>query len=122
MERFDDRATLLIHGKHSYRAKSATVRQVRSQSLEHALESSEDRLRERTTVLAQSHRQATDLAKQLDQPFEHEEKLSAASLRQQKIIAALDITKNQASASVPAESIKDDGVTERRRQVIRQGP
>ena len=34
------------------------------------------------------------------QPFEHEEKLAAAIKRQQDIVTALDITKNQASAAV----------------------
>jgi hypothetical protein len=48
----------------------------------------------------QARRQSTDLAKQLDQPFEHEEKLTAASKRQQEILTALDITKNQASPNV----------------------
>jgi hypothetical protein len=40
------------------------------------------------------------LTKQLDHPFEHTEKLVAATKRQQEIIAALDITKNQASPKV----------------------
>jgi spore germination cell wall hydrolase CwlJ-like protein len=66
----------------------------------------EDRLRERETDLAQSHRQSADLAKQLDQPFEHEEKLATATKRQQEIITALDITKNQASPKID-ESISE---------------
>lgn len=68
-----------------------------------ALDSIDDRLREREIDLAQSHRQSADLAKQLDQPFEHEEKLVAATRRQQEIVAALDITKNQASSKLDAE-------------------
>src|SRR5207244_12758572 len=73
-------------------------------SLEHALESLDDRLQERESDLKQYHRQKEDLAKQLDQPFEHEEKLATATKRQQEIVVALDITKNQASATV------DEGV------------
>lgn len=69
-------------------------------SLEYALDSIEDRLREREATLAQSRRQIVDLTNQLDQPFEHEEKLAVATKRQQEIVAALDITKNQASAAV----------------------
>ena len=69
-------------------------------SLEHALESLDDRLQERESDLKQYHRQKDDLARQLDQPFEHEEKLAAAVTPQQEIISALDITKNQASATV----------------------
>jgi hypothetical protein len=48
----------------------------------------------------QSHRQRRDLEKQLEQPFEHEEKLAAATERQQEIVTSLDITKNQASSDV----------------------
>ena len=44
--------------------------------------------------------QEEDLRKQLGLPFEHEEKLGAATRRQQEIVEALDITKNQASAKV----------------------
>ena len=100
VERFDERVTLLIHAKHSYRANVSESPAGTIASLEHALESFDDRLRERETDLAQSCRQSADLAKQLDQPFEHEEKLVDATERQQEIIAALDITKNQASPNV----------------------
>jgi hypothetical protein len=103
VERFDERVTLLIHGKHSYRANVSESPVGTIASLEHALDSVEHRLREREIDLDHSCRQKSDLAKQLDQPFEHEEKLVAATERQQEIIAALDITKNQAAASV-AES------------------
>ena len=79
------------------------------------MDSIEDRLRERETSLTQSRRQIVDLTNQLDQPFEHEEKLAAATKRQQEIVAALDITKNQASAAV------DEG-TEQVAVVMEQTP
>ena len=100
VEKFDERATLLIHGRHSYRANISDSATGTIASLEHALDSLEDRLRERETDLAQSRRQSADLTKQLDQPFGHEEKLATASERQQEIIVALDITKQQAPAKV----------------------
>ena len=106
VERFDERATLLIQGKHAYRANVSDSATGTIASLEHALDSMEDRLRERETDLAQSRRQSADLAKQLDQPFEHEEKLATATKRQQEIITALDITKNQASPKID-ESISE---------------
>ena len=105
-ERFDERATILIHGKHSYRANVSESPAGTIASLEHALDSFEDRLRERETDLAQS-RQCAGLGKQLEQPFEHEEKLADATQRQHEIMAALDITKNQAIASV-GESPQDN--------------
>ncbi len=100
IEKFDERATLLIHGKHSYRANVSDSPTGTIASLEHALDSIEDRLRERETDLAQSRRQIVDLTSQSEQPFEHEEKLAAAAKRQQEIVASLDITKNQASSTL----------------------
>ena len=67
-----------------------------------------DRLRERETDLQQYHKQSEDLTKQLGHPFEHEEKLATATKRQQEIVNALDITKNQASATV-ADSPEENG-------------
>jgi hypothetical protein len=115
IERFDERATILIHGEHSYRANVSDSPTGTIASLEHALDSIEDRLRERETSLTQSCRQIVDLTNQLDQSFEHEEKLAAAIKLQQEIVTALDITKNQASAAV------DEG-TEQIAIVIEQTP
>lgn len=56
----DQRATLLIQGKHSYRANVSDSATGTIASLEHALDSIDDRLRERETDLAQSLRQAAD--------------------------------------------------------------
>ena len=61
--------------KHTYNANVSDSPLGTIASLEHALDSIDDRLRERETDLKQSHRQSEDLTKQLDQPFEHEEKL-----------------------------------------------
>lgn len=96
IERFDERATLLIYGKHNHRANVSENPAGTIASLEHALESFEDRLRERETDLAKSFKQSADLAKQLDQPFEHEEKFVVATKRLQEIVNTLDITKNEA--------------------------
>jgi hypothetical protein len=115
IEKFDERATILIHGKHSYRANASDSPTGTIASLEHALDSIEDRLRERETDLAQSRRQIVDLTNQFEQPFEHDEKLATATKRQQEIVAALDITKNQASAAV------DEG-TEQVAEVMEQTP
>ena len=66
------------------------------------------RLRERETDLAQSRRQIVDLTNQFDQPFEHEEKLAVATKRQQEIVAALDITKNQASSTIGQDGLQQE--------------
>jgi N12 class adenine-specific DNA methylase len=100
IQKFDDRATLVLHGKNSYHANVSDSALGTISSIEHALEGLEDRLQTREQDLKQYHRQSEDLAKQLDQPFEHEGKLAVATKRQQEIVVALDITKNQASAKV----------------------
>ena len=113
LAKFDERANLIIHGKGEYKANVSDSPAGTIASVEHALESMSDRLRERETDLQQHHKQSEDLTKQLDHPFEHEEKLVTASKRQQEIVNALDITKNQASAKVTdsteenAESIEE---------------
>jgi N12 class adenine-specific DNA methylase len=108
IEKFGDRATILINGKHSYRANVSNSPAGTIASVEHALDSIEDRLRERETNLTQSRRQIVDLTNQLDQPFEHEEKLAMAAKRQQEIVAALDITKNQASSRVGQDTAQQE--------------
>jgi hypothetical protein len=45
-----------------------------------------------------------ELKTQLDVPFEHQEKLESAEKRQQEIIAALDLSKNQASTQVDEQA------------------
>lgn len=100
IQKFDERATLVMHGKNSYHANVSESALGTISSIEHALDELEDRLQSRENDLKQYHRQSEDLAKQLNQPFEHEEKLAAATKRQQEIVTSLDITKNQASARV----------------------
>jgi hypothetical protein len=51
IERFDERATILINGKHSYRANVSDSSGGTVASLEYALDSIEDRLREREPLL-----------------------------------------------------------------------
>ncbi len=88
------------HGRHEYKANISDSAAGTIASVEHALESMTDRLLERETDLKQYHKQSADLTKQLEHPFEHEEKLTVTAKRQQEIINALDITTNQASAKM----------------------
>jgi TolA-binding protein len=76
IHKFDERANLTIHGKNSYNANVSDSALGTIASVEHALESMEDRLRERESDLKQYRKQSEDLTKQLDHPFEHEEKLT----------------------------------------------
>lgn len=113
LQRLEAKATLTLLGKHSYDANVSDNALGTIASIEHALGSFEGRLRDRETDLKQFHRQSEDLTKQVGQPFEHDEKLRAATARQQEIVTALDITKNQASAKV------DDGA-ERNVEIVQE--
>ena len=100
IHKFDERANLTIHGRNTYNANVSDSALGTIASVEYTLEGMEDRLRERESDLKQYRKQSEDLTRQLDHPFEHEEKLATAVKRQQEIVTALDITKNQASAKI----------------------
>ncbi len=100
LHRFDEKANLIIHGKREHKANVSDSAAGTIASVEHALESMEDRLRESESDLKQAHKQTEDLTRQLDHPFEHEEKLAMTTTRQQEIVNALDITKNQAATAI----------------------
>jgi hypothetical protein len=53
--------------------------------------------------LAQTKHRLEELQPHAHKPFEHEEKLKGLIQRQQEIVQALDLTKNQASNSLAAE-------------------
>ena len=119
LHRFDEKANLIIHGKREHKANVSDSATGTISSVEHALESMEDRLRERESDLKQAHKQTEDLTKQLDHPFEHEEKLTVAAKRQQEIVNALDITKNQASAKLDEGAEQSiDSVNETPQQAV----
>lgn len=110
LQRLEARTTATLHGKHTYDANVSDNALGTIASIEHALSSLDERLREREADLKQYHRQSEDLAKQLGHPFEHEDKLAAATKRQQEIVAALDLTKDQAPAAAD-EGPADDATT-----------
>jgi hypothetical protein len=85
----DERPTILIRDKNNYHANVSDSPLGTISSIEHALDGLEDRLQTREQDLKQYHRQSEDLAKQLNQPFEHQEKLATATKRQQEIVTAL---------------------------------
>jgi hypothetical protein len=103
LQRLEARTKLLIHGKHTYQANVSDTALGTITSVEHALSGIPALLAEREADVRQFAKQNEDLAKQIGQPFEHEEKLTAATKRQSEIVALLDITKNQASAKVDEE-------------------
>jgi N12 class adenine-specific DNA methylase/predicted O-methyltransferase YrrM len=100
LHRLDARIELRIHGKNTYQATVSDSPQGTISSLEHAIGEFESHQAESNANLKQLEMRIGELKTQLDAPFEHQEKLEAVETRQQEIIAALDLAKNQASTLV----------------------
>jgi hypothetical protein len=100
LHRLEAKTTLTIQGKHAYQSNVSESPAVTIASLEHALATIPEALTERESTHRRTIKQREDLGKQLGITFEHEDRLTEATKRQQQIIAALDITKNQATANV----------------------
>ena len=103
LSRLDARVELRIHGKQTYGSTVSDSPQGTIASLEHALGDMDAQLVEASENLGRLKTRIQDLEAQSHQPFEHQEKLEAAEKRQQEIVAALDLTKNQASTQVDAQ-------------------
>ena len=54
--------------------------------------------------LAECEKHNRELESKIGQPFEYEDKLQSLTLRQQEIVKALDIAKNQASSDLDGAS------------------
>lgn len=100
LSRLEARVELRIHGKQTYGSTVSDSPQGTIASLEHALGDMDAQIAEATENLGRLKIRIQDLEAQSHQPFEHQEKLEAAEKRQHEIIAALDLTKNQASTQV----------------------
>lgn len=104
IHRLDARIELRIHGKNTYQATVSDSPQGTISSLEHALGDFESQQTESLENLKRQETRIGELKAQLDVPFEHQEKLETAEKRQQEIIAALDLAKNQASTQVDEQA------------------
>jgi hypothetical protein len=100
LHRLDARIELRIHGKNTYQATVSDSPQGTINSLEHALGDFESQQAGSQENLKRLEKRIGELQAQLGVPFEHQEKLEAAEMRQQEIITALDLSKNQASTQV----------------------
>jgi hypothetical protein len=100
LHRLEAKTTLTICGKHTYQSNVSESPAGTIASLEHALATIPEALTERESTHRRTIKQRGDLTKQLGIPFEHDARISETTKRQQEIICALDITKNQATANV----------------------
>ncbi|MEO8350337.1 MAG: DEAD/DEAH box helicase family protein [Chthoniobacteraceae bacterium] len=100
IQKLEERANIIIQGRNSYTSNVSDNALGTISSLEHAINHLDQRLSERTSDLAEMEIKQRELGKHLGQPFEYAEQLAAAAERQQRIVAQLDLTKNQAAANV----------------------
>jgi chromosome segregation ATPase len=73
--------------------------------MEHVIRSLDDHAKELRHTLTATQRRIEELRPHIDKPFDHEEKLQTLVQRQQEIMKALDLTKNQASNQLSAEEV-----------------
>jgi N12 class adenine-specific DNA methylase len=100
LHRLESRVELRIHGERTYSSTVSDSPQGTISSMEHALGDMDAHLAESMENLTLLKVRVQELQAQSQQPFEHQERLEAAEKRQQEIVAALDLEKNQASARV----------------------
>ena len=86
---------------HSTRLQPTAVGTMRS--VEHLVNSIEDSLAQAENNITQLRRRSEDLQVQAEQPYEYDAKLATLSQRQQELVAALDLTKAQATGELAAE-------------------
>jgi N12 class adenine-specific DNA methylase len=96
---------IVLKGKNAYTAKISDSALGTISSLEHMVRSLDDHAHELRNTLAATHRRIEELRPQVDKPFDHEEKLHALVQRQQELMKALDLNKNQASNQLSAEEV-----------------
>jgi N12 class adenine-specific DNA methylase len=95
--RFQDQVEILLKGKNTYPANISETPLGTIRSIEYTVQSFDETQARNERELADSEKKKTELESKIGQPFEHEEKLQSLAQRQQEIVKALDLTKNQAS-------------------------
>ncbi len=96
IQKLDGSAKVLIQGKADHEAYISENALGTVASIERELQSIESRLGGRAEELADYQRKREELGRHVGVAFEYEEKLVVATARQQEIVDALDLTKNQA--------------------------
>ena len=90
-------------------------------SLEHILQSLDQKLAQTEKDIDECRKRMADLNAKVGEPFEHEAKLKTLTQRQEEIVKALDLTRNQASGRLDAKTLTDseEAVFEKRGRTLR---
>jgi hypothetical protein len=96
---------IILKGKNSYAAKISDSPLGTISSMEHVVRSLDTHAQELRQNLAATRRRIEELRPHIEKPFEHEERLHELVQRQQELMKALDLNKNQASNQLSAEEV-----------------
>lgn len=103
---------VLLRGDAVHAAKVTDTALGTIRSVEHMVQSLDETVAAVERSLVDSRKRVIDLTAQSGQPFEYKDKLTVLLRRQHEITEALDLTKNQASAQLAAETSKEVPVDE----------
>ncbi len=105
-------AELLLRGKGAYSIKFTDTALGTIRSLEHTVQTLDQRLTDCEKHLADAKKQGAELATKVGQPFEYEERLAELARRQEEIVKKLDLTKNQAASQMDTAATENQASTE----------
>ena len=88
----------------THTAKAANTALGTIRSLEYTVQNLDESAAALTRNIADTQKRLTDLQEQVDTPFEYADKLASVTKRQQQIIEALDLNKNQAPNQLDAQA------------------
>jgi len=112
---------VVIKGAATHTAKAANTALGTIRSVEYAIQNLDEVASDVAKNIAETGRRITDLTAQTGQPFEYEERLTSLTLRQQEIADALDLTKNQASGQMEADSPEAASIREANAGALDEG-
>ncbi len=93
---FTGELQLALKGAVTHTARLQPTAHGTTRSLEHVVNHLDETLAQTVDQIAQARKRLVDLKEQVDLPFEYGVRLSELVLRQQELVVALDLTKNQA--------------------------
>ncbi len=113
---------LVLKGANLYSASLSDSAHGTTRSLEHAIQSLDQKSTQTEKDVAECRKRLTELEAKVGEPFEHETKLKNLTQRQDEIVKALDLTRNQASNRLDANSPSDseEFLSEKAARSVRQ--
>ena len=113
---------LVLKGANLYSASISDSAHGTMRSLEHTVSAFDDKLAQAGKAVEECRKRMAELESKVGEPFEHETKLKNLTQRQEEIVKALDLTRNQASNRLDTAVVPDgdDAVAEKTARSVRQ--